>query len=79
MIPCSLELASKRKRGVMDELEKEQMEELRHLVFHKDAMEKERALSDSRYADKIVEKIVFGMITLILVAVIGAIISLVVR
>jgi|PlaIllAssembly_1097288.scaffolds.fasta_scaffold318895_2 hypothetical protein len=59
--------------------EEHELEELRHKVYHTAQMEKERAISDSKYADKIVERIVFGMITLILIAVVGAIIALVVR
>lgn len=59
--------------------EQEELEDLRHKVFHNEQMDKERAISDSRYAAKLVEKIVFGMITMILISVLGAIIALVVR
>ena len=40
---------------------------------------KEREISDDRYAIKLVEKIVFGFVALILVAVAGALIALVVK
>ncbi len=57
----------------------ETKEELAHEVFHNEKMKEERAISDSRYAIKLVETIVFGMVALILVSVIGALITLVVR
>lgn len=56
----------------------EQVVELQHKVYHNEMMEKERAISDERYAVKLVERIVFGFCAIILVAVVGAIVALVV-
>lgn len=59
--------------------DKEKIEALEHIVFHNDRMKEEREISDAKYAAKLVEKIVFGMVTITLIAVIGAILALVVR
>jgi hypothetical protein len=63
--------------------DKDVIEDLRHQVFHNQQMEKERTLSDKKYADKpsflLVQKIVFGAIAIILVTVTGWVLSLVVR
>jgi hypothetical protein len=57
----------------------DEIDDLRHKVFHNEKMKEERAISDAKYADKLVEKIVFGMCAFILISVIGAIVTLVVR
>lgn len=53
-------------------------EQLEDAIALNEKLQKERDVSDTRYAMKIVEKVVFGLIALILTAVIGAIISLVI-
>jgi hypothetical protein len=63
----------------MDDETFDELVDLRHRVFHNEKMDEERKISDEKYAAKLVEKIVFGMITMILVAVVGSIIALVVR
>lgn len=57
----------------------QEVEELRHSVFHNKRMEEERALSDSKYAIKLVENVVFGMVGVILLAVVTALVALVVN
>jgi uncharacterized membrane protein len=53
-------------------------EQLEDAILLNEKLCKEREVSDARYAMKIVEKVVFGLIALILTAVVGAIISLVI-
>lgn len=48
-------------------------------LFAKEVCEKERKISDDKYALKIVEKIVFGLVGLILVAVVTALLALVIK
>lgn len=55
------------------------IEDLEHQLFHQKKMDEERAISDSKYAIKLVEKIVFGLVALVLVAFATALIALVVR
>jgi hypothetical protein len=56
---------------------------LSHRVFHNEMMDIERDISDVKYADKkefgLVQKIVFGIVTLALITVFGAILTLVVK
>lgn len=57
----------------------EPLGELQHSVLHNDHVKEERAISDAKYADKLVEKIVFGLVSMILIGVVTAFIALVVR
>jgi lipopolysaccharide/colanic/teichoic acid biosynthesis glycosyltransferase len=65
-------------KPTMEELEAE-LAEKDHVIFHNKKMKEERDISNSMYAVKLVEKIVFGLVALILIAVVGAWIALVVR
>ena len=62
-----------------NEFKDRRIADLNHQVFHNDQMAKERAISDKKYADKLVEKIVFGMVSFILLAVLSALVLLVVK
>jgi hypothetical protein len=53
-------------------------EELQHELDLKEAIRLEREITDKLYAIKLVEQIVFGMVGLILIAVVTALVSLVV-
>ena len=55
------------------------MKSLADKLLEIECMQKEREISDRLYAIKLVEKIVFGFVGLILVTVAGAIIALVLK
>lgn len=59
--------------------EPETLEEAKTELRLRDAFHKERETTDKLYAIKLVEVVVFGMVGLILMAVIIAIVALVVR
>jgi lipopolysaccharide/colanic/teichoic acid biosynthesis glycosyltransferase len=63
----------------IEQSQQDKIDDLEHQLYHKERMKDEREISDARYAVKLVEKIVFGMVTLILITVVGAIVALVVR
>lgn len=48
-------------------------------LFAKGVCEKERELSDKKYAIKLVEKIVFGLVALILTSVVVALLALIIK
>lgn len=52
---------------------------LEHEIYHNEQMKQEREISDARYADKLVQKIVYGAVGLMLISLVTAIIALVVR
>lgn len=58
---------------------KKTVEELEAQIALEEALVRERIVNNALYAAKLVERIVYGMIGLILIAVVGAIIALVVK
>lgn len=54
-------------------------EELEEELTLRDRLKAERVESDKLYAKILAEKIVYGLVTIILIAVVGAIISLVIK
>ena len=62
-----------------NEMAKQTVSELRQELACNKVVEKERELSNELYAIKLVERIVFGLVGLILVGVVGAIIALVLK
>ncbi|HEY8190921.1 MAG TPA: hypothetical protein VIG74_00750 [Alphaproteobacteria bacterium] len=59
--------------------EKMNEQELRATLMLKDALIEERGISDRRYAMKMVERIVYGMLAVIFLTVLGAILNLIVN
>lgn len=63
----------------MSDYDHKTKEELAEELRLRDELKKERELSDRLYAKILAEKIIYGLVTIILIAVIGAVISLVLR
>lgn len=63
----------------MDQYECMKEEQMRNELRLRDAMERERKESDRKYAIKIVERIVFGLVVLLLSGVIAAILRAVLK
>lgn len=57
----------------------DELDKLRHSVQHTEHMKEERAISDAKYADKLVEKVVFGVVAMLLAGIVTAFIALVVK
>ena len=54
-------------------------QELQNKIDTEECLKKERAISDKMYAIKLVEKIVFGLVGLVLTGVVTALITLIIK